>query len=69
MYSTEREFKIWNDEFGHRYEVGEDPDGLGLVEIRYVEENGVVGSRINIDREAIPLLIQALQEKLKDKIL
>jgi hypothetical protein len=68
MYTIEKEFKIWNDSFGYRYEVGEDPDGLGSVEIRYVEDNGKTLTRITIDRKALPLMIQALQEKLNEEI-
>ncbi len=49
------------DESGERIEVGPDRDGLGLIEIRHVAEDGKTGNRIMVDHEQPTLLIKALQ--------
>jgi hypothetical protein len=63
MYTFEKSFKIWNDEDGYRIEVNDDSDGLGMVEIRYVE-NEKIGQTITIEKGMVPFLIEALQEKM-----
>ncbi len=64
-YSMDERFRIWNDDTGERIEVGEDPDGLELTEIVYVSEEGKRHENIIFSDEAIPLLIAALQKRLK----
>jgi hypothetical protein len=63
MYTFEKAFKIWNDADGYRFEVCDDSDGLGLIEIRYVE-NEKISQRITIEKGIIPFLIEALKEKI-----
>lgn len=53
--------QVWNDDTGERIEVGEDRDGLGLLEIRYVSEDGKFGADIRMQPEHAPKLIEAIQ--------
>jgi hypothetical protein len=63
MYIFEKSFKIWNDDLEYRIEVCDDSNGLGMVEIRYVENNKI-GQRVTIEKGMIPFLIEALKEKI-----
>jgi hypothetical protein len=63
MYTFEKSFNIWNDDLEYRIEVCDDSDGLGMVEIRYVENNKI-GQRVTIEKGMIPFLIEALKEKI-----
>lgn len=40
--------QVWNDDTGERYELAEDPDGLGLAELRFVAADGKIGDRITL---------------------
>lgn len=64
-YSLDERFRIWNDDTGERIEVGDDPDGLDLTEIVFVSEEGKRQQNIIFTDEAIPLLMLALQKRLK----
>lgn len=64
MYTFEKSFKIWNDDLEYRIEVCDDSDGLGMVEIRYVENNKI-GQRVTIEKGMIPFLIEALKEMMQ----
>jgi hypothetical protein len=64
MYTFEKSFNIWNDDLEYRIEVCDDSDGLGMVEIRYVENNKI-GQRVTIEKGMIPFLIEALKEKMQ----
>lgn len=64
MYIFEKSFKIWNDDLEYRIEVCDDSGGLGMVEIRYVENNKI-GQRVTIEKGMIPFLIEALKEKMQ----
>ncbi len=64
MYIFEKSFKIWNDDLEYRIEVCDDSDGLGMVEIRYVENNKI-GQRVTIEKGMIPFLIEALKEMMQ----
>lgn len=63
-FETETIHRIY-DEHGDYLEIGEDADGLGLVEIRSYSKNiltnsYVVGMRIAVHPDAVDLLIAAL---------
>jgi hypothetical protein len=60
-HSIEMVFKIWNDDHGDRVEIGSDSDGLDLVEIRYVNENNKIDSRITLTKESLPFLKEAIE--------
>jgi hypothetical protein len=64
-YSMEQRFRIFNDDTGERIEVGEDPEGLGMIEIVWVDELGKRGTNIIFTEEALPLLIDALNRRLE----
>lgn len=53
---------VWNDRTGEHIEVGEDPDGLALTEIRFVADDGKPQEPpIVLTDEQLPELIKALQ--------
>ena len=61
-HTLEMKFEIWNDDHGARVEIGEDRDGLGMMEIRQIESDGKTYGRITFDEKAIPLAIEAMQK-------
>lgn len=64
-YSKEIVIQIWDDDSGSRVEVGEDPDGLGLVEIRAVEDDGKTWARISMPAEQAVEFHKALGQYLE----
>ena len=55
-------YRICNEATGDvAVEVGPDPDGLGLVEIRTLTDDGEVGARVCLSEDALELLIDVLQ--------
>lgn len=61
--STDTITRIWNDDTGQRMEVGEDADGLGLVEIRSIDANGNVEARMTFPAGYVAELIRALENR------
>jgi hypothetical protein len=61
-------YEIWtNDGDGWRFEVGPDRDGLGCVELRYVEDNPrKIVSRVTMDPHSAELVGQAILRCSKD---
>ena len=52
-------FKLWNDEW--HYEIGPDSEGLGIIEIRYYEQNETkYVSRMSFSREEAGKVGEAL---------
>ena len=64
-YSLECRYRIFNDDTGERIEIGDDPEGLGMTEIVWVDELGKRGTNIVFTEEALPLLIEALNNRLE----
>lgn len=60
--SLEKVMRVWDDQYGTRLEVSEDSDGLGLMEIKYIDEKGKKHDRIVFSKEQTPLLKKALDE-------
>jgi len=52
--------QVWDDSTGERYEIGEDGDGLGLCELRYVRDDGEIGARFTIADDALEMVANAL---------
>lgn len=55
--------QVWNTDFHHMIEVGPDADGLGLVEIRYKDEEDKYNktlARITIPVDSAKLLARAI---------
>jgi hypothetical protein len=65
--STEVCYKIWNDETGDRFEVCDDADALGMTEIRYVDSDGKICSRLSITDSFLPAVFAALEKKMIEK--
>jgi hypothetical protein len=67
-YSMERLIEVWDDKHGNHWEVGQDRDSLGLVEIREYDENDECesGARLTFERECAIKIAEALFEYCKD---
>jgi len=65
-YTVETKFQIWNDDHGDRLEVGPDSEGLGILEIRYVDEDNKVIDQILLDWEQARLLAEVLRGMVHD---
>lgn len=66
-HSLEMKFQIWDDDHGERIEIGEDPDGLDMMEIRQRDTDGKILASIRMNEESVPLAIEALQRWLDFK--
>ena len=64
-YSTETVFKVWNDDTGDNWEIAEDSDGLGLVEIRERDAKNAITGRLTMEADAAKLLAKQLTEYLQ----
>lgn len=62
-YYREVVYQIWNRKTGERYEVGDDGEGLGQTELRFVSDDGVVSARLTIADEALAEVISALKAR------
>ena len=58
--------EIFNDEDKSCVEIGPDRDGLGLVEIRYREDNGKVTERMSFPPDQAKLVIEAMKGCIAD---
>lgn len=65
-YSIEKRYLIWDDGSGERIEVGQDSDGLELVEIRQIAESEKVYARITMTIEQAKLLSECLAKYLEE---
>lgn len=65
-YEMDTTHRIYSG-YGFFYEIGLDPDGL-VVEIRYFEDEDEKTPKFSVDitQEAIPFVIKALEEQLKN---
>ena len=61
-YSTEVVREIWNDDTGERVCVGPDRDGLDLLEIRQMTDDGKVGQRIIFTPDQARIVAAAMLE-------
>ena len=61
-YSTEIVREIWNDDTGERVCVGPDRDGLDLLEIRQMTDDGKVGQSITLTPDQARLVAAAMYE-------
>jgi len=61
-------FKVWNDDDGVSIEVGEDLDGLGLIEIRTVDDDSKTwfgDFRVPLSLPMAKGVVKALQEMIR----
>lgn len=65
-YSLDVIYRIYN-ETGDAIEIGPDPDGLGLTEIRTMTDDGQVGARVCLHEDALDLVIDCLQRSRTPK--
>ena len=65
-YSLGRLMEIWDNNTGDHWEVGQDRDALGLVEIREYDNENKVGSRLIFERASAILIAEAILEYCKD---
>lgn len=63
---VEKLFRIYQSE-GYHHEIGLDPDGLDMVEIRYIEDKDTKPrSYVALNEEQLAAAIPILQELLAD---
>jgi hypothetical protein len=62
-YTLETTKTIWNDQYGYRFVVKEDGDGLGLIEVSYIETSNEGEVRlVPFDPAMASLLCKAIME-------
>ena len=61
-YSTERFIDIVNNETDSRYRIGPDRDGLDMVEIISISEDGVLGNSICATKDVAILIAKSILE-------
>jgi hypothetical protein len=59
-FEMENLYEIWDNDCGGLIEIGPDRDGLGLIEIRYKNEQGKIVERMSFDKEQLKLVVEAL---------
>ena len=59
-YELSLVFNIWNNGTGDRVEISEGVDGLGLIEIRFRDNNNNISNTISFILESAKLLIKGL---------
>ena len=66
MAILEKHMRIYNDDCGSYVEVKPDADGLGLIELNHVENDGknIPNRGFVVTKEEALLLIKALEEVL-----
>lgn len=63
--TVEKRFRIWDDQLGCRIEVGDDSDGLDMLEIAAVESDGKKCQFVYIREEDAEAVANALLEVAK----
>lgn len=64
-YEFEAIFRIHSNN-GYHYEVRQDPDGLGIIEIAYIDSSDRTNEKvISMEQSAARLVIKALDEILR----
>ena len=64
-YSYEKICQVWNDATGEHIDVGEDRDGLKLVEIRSYTSDGKLGAQITMTQEQAQMVVRAINEYIE----
>ena len=59
-YELSLVFNIWNNGTGDRVEISEGVDGLGLIEIRFRDNNNNISNTISFILESAKVLIKGL---------
>lgn len=65
-HTLEKHMRIYNDVDGSFIEVRPDADALGLIEVNYAPDADAKRHGLILKREEAELLIEALQEVLKN---
>ena len=65
-YTVEKVYESWGLEGLTRMEVGQDREGLGLIEIRDWKDKGKVQTTLVMDKEQAKLVIECLRELILD---
>ena len=67
-YSVETVRKVYDDSCGEHIYIGPDADGFDLIELRYVDSKGVIGSRISMPKALALLVAEAIIAATKDEV-
>lgn len=65
-YYLEKKYEVWNDTTGEHFEIGPDKEGIGLLSIYYVSEEGKRGEGLSFTYGAARLIRKALDELLEE---
>lgn len=64
-HTLETRYEIWNDRTGERIDVGPDRDGLDMIEIVYVGDDGVKGQCVCMTKAQAKLVAEALLKSIQ----
>jgi len=59
-FTLEHRLEVWNNKTGERIEVGEDRDGLELVQMTFITDDGQRSSTFTIHPDEAPLVAKAI---------
>ena len=65
-YTLDIYYRITNTRTGSYYSIGPDEDALGLIEIKFVTDDGTASGSVQFGEEELPLIIDALARKLDE---
>lgn len=66
-FTVEHITRVWMDDSGESFEVGDDRDGLDMNEIRWRDRDGKIVSSVTFTDEQLPALINALMTRAKTR--
>ena len=65
-HTLEAMYRVYDDDSGEYVEVRPDSDALDMTDIDQCSSDGKRYASIRVPQAALPLLIEALQRRLKD---
>jgi hypothetical protein len=64
-YTEDTVYRLWSDSSGERIEVGEDKDGLSLIEIHNMDSAGAITQFLSITHDQAIWLTNILSSMVK----
>ena len=66
-YSIEKFVRVYNDDDGYFWQIGPDPDGVGLICLAYGEGKGDPSELTSMPIDAARLVAHAILDACKDQ--
>lgn len=66
-FTVEKVMKIWDDKVGEYLQIGPDGDGLGLLDLQYVDVTGKINSRIVLPREMLLVVARVILDNYSEE--